>query len=129
MEFTLKILINATAERIYKFWLSSDGNSHMTGGEAITSAVKGGGFTAWDGYIWGKNIELEPYSRIVQAWRTTQFKDNEENSLVEISLREIDGETELTLHHTDVPEGGEHYKSGWEIHYFEPMKEYFKLNP
>lgn len=125
MEFTLKTTIKATAEEIYKTWLDSDGHSKMTGGLATTSAEIGARFTAWDGYIEGENLILEPNSRIVQAWRTTQFEAGEENSEIEILLRETEGETELTLIHRKVPESGEHYKQGWVNHYFQPMQSYF----
>lgn len=38
----------------------------------------------------------------------------------------MDGETELTLTHSNVPESGEHYIKGWDEHYFKPMKAYFE---
>ena len=125
MEFTLKTIIDTTPEQIYKAWLSSEGHSEMTGGVAIISDKIGDTFTAWDGYIEGKNIELEPFKRIFQSWRTTQFEQEEEDSLVEILLNENNGQTELTLIHTNVPESGEHYIKGWDNHYFQPMKKYF----
>ncbi len=125
MEFTLKTKIAAPAKQIYSAWLSNEGHTDMTGGTAIISDKIGDSFTAWDGYIEGKNIELEPYKRILQSWRTSQFEAHEEDSQIEILLNEADGLTELTLIHTDVPESGEHYIKGWENHYFQPMKEYF----
>ncbi len=125
MEFTLKTKIKATAEEIYKAWLNSEGHTKMTGGEAIVSDKVGDGFTAWDGYIEGQNISLKPNSRIVQSWRTSQFEAGEADSQIEVLLNEVDGETELTLIHSNVPESGDHYKKGWEEHYFQPMKAYF----
>jgi activator of HSP90 ATPase len=125
MEFTMKTTINTTAKEIYTTWLSSKGHTDMTGGEAEISAKIGERFSAWDGYIEGNNIALEPAKRIVQSWRTSQFEESEKDSQIEILLNEIDGQTELTLIHTNVPESGEHYKNGWENHYFKPMKEYF----
>ncbi|MBC3759414.1 SRPBCC domain-containing protein [Hyunsoonleella sp. SJ7] len=126
MQFTLKSTFNTTAKELYLSWLNSENHSKMTGGLAECSDSVGGSFTAWDGYIWGKNIELEPFHRIVQSWRTTQFNDNEKDSQIEILLKELnDGQTELTLIHTNLPESGEHYKKGWEDHYFEPMKAFF----
>lgn len=125
MEFTLKTKIKATAEAIYSAWLNSEGHSKMTGGLATTSAEVGARFTAWDGYIEGENLILEPYHRIVQAWRTTQFEAEEDDSEIELLLQETEGETELTLIHRKVPESGEHYKKGWENHYFQPMQAYF----
>ncbi len=125
MEFTLTTKIEASAEQIYNAWLSSDGHTNMTGGPATITDKVGDRFTAWDGYIEGKNIKLEPFTRIVQSWRTAQFKEDEEDSQLEIILDESDGQTELTLNHTHVPEGGEHYIKGWDNHYFQPMKKYF----
>ena len=125
MEFTLHTKIKAPAEKIYTAWLSSEGHTNMTGGTAIISDTIGERFTAWDGYIEGKNLELEPHRRIVQSWRTSQFEETEEDSQIEILLNETNGETELTLIHTKVPESGDHYKKGWENHYFQPMKNWF----
>ena len=125
MEFTLKTKIKASAKEIYTSWLSSEGHTKMTGGAATVSDTIGDRFTAWDGYIEGKNIALEPYKRIVQSWRTSQFEGKEEDSQIEILLNEADGETELTLIHSNVPESGEHYIQGWDDHYFQPMKDYF----
>lgn len=125
MEFTLKTKFKATAKQIYSAWLTSEEHSQMTGGTANITDKIGTEFTAWDGYIEGRNIALEPFRRIVQSWRTSEFNDNEKDSKIEILLNEADGETELTLIHTNVPESGEHYKKGWDNHYFQPMKTYF----
>lgn len=125
MEFTVKTIINTSAKNIYSTWLSSEGHTNMTGGEATISAKVGDNFTAWDGYIEGTNIALEPYTRILQSWRTTQFEEQEPDSQIEILLREVEGQTEITLIHSKVPESGEHYIKGWDNHYFKPMKDYF----
>lgn len=125
MEFTLKTTINASAQAIYTTWLHSEGHTKMTGGSATISDQVGATFTTWDDFIEGKNIELEPYRKIVQSWRTTQFAAAEPDSRLTILLNEVDGQTELTLIHSNVPESGEHYKKGWENHYFQPMKAYF----
>jgi activator of HSP90 ATPase len=127
MEFTLKTNINATAKQIYKAWLSTQGHTKMTGGAAFISDKAGDKFTAWDGFITGKNIVLEPYNRIVQSWRSSKFEEGEEDSQIEITLNETQGETELTLTHSKIPESGEHYMKGWDEHYFQPMKAYFEI--
>jgi len=127
MEFKLKTNIKAKAKQIYKAWLSTQGHTKMTGGASFVSDKVGDTFTAWDGYITGKNLVLEPYIRIVQSWRTSQFEEDEEDSQIEITLNETDGETELTLTHSNVPESGEHYIKGWDEHYFTPMKAYFEF--
>lgn len=83
-------------------------------------------FTAWDDYIEGENLALEPNKRIVQSWRTSEFLDNEPDSQIELILKDDGNQTELTLIHTNLSENGEQYKKGWEDHYFEPMRDYFK---
>jgi len=126
MEFTLKTTFKTTAKQIYKAWLSTRGHTMMTGGEAFVSDRVGDPFTAWDGYIKGENLILEPYQKIVQSWRSDTFKENEEDSQIEVLLTEAGDETELTLMHTNLPEDGGHYIQGWQENYFEPMKAYFE---
>ena len=125
IEFVVSALIPASPEEIYKAWLSSEGHTHMTGSPASVSAEVGGEFEAWDGYIHGRNLELEHGKRIVQAWRTTEFNDDESDSRIEITLEPVGDETKVTLKHTGLPPHGEQYEQGWVESYFEPMKEYF----
>ncbi len=125
-QFVMSVTLKATPEKIYRAWLSTDGHAAMTGSPAKVTPRVGGKFTAWDGYISGKTLELNPYTRIVQAWRTTEFPEDSPDSQVEIVLEEVDGGTKLMLTHTDIPEGqADDYKQGWEDFYFKPMKEYF----
>ncbi len=124
--FTLTVTINAKADAIYKAWLSTDGHTALTGSPAKVDGKVNGDFTAWDGYIWGMFLELEPNHRILQAWRTSEFPSEAEDSVVEILLDEEKGKTKLTLKHSNMPEGqADSYKTGWEDFYFKPMKEYF----
>jgi uncharacterized protein YndB with AHSA1/START domain len=125
-EFALTEIIPATPQAIYDAWLDSDGHTAMTGGKAEISAKPGAGYTAWDGYISGKNLELMPGRRIVQSWRTTQFPEGHGDSKITVTLTPAEGGTLLKLVHSDVPDGQTSYeKGGWQTHYFEPMKKYF----
>ena len=124
--FTLTAILPASPEAIYNAWLSSQGHSQMTGSSADVQGGIGGAFTAWDGYIWGKTLELETDRRIVQAWRTSEFPEGSPDSRVEILLEPDPNGTKITLNHTDIPDGqGESYKGGWEDFYFTPMCVHF----
>jgi activator of HSP90 ATPase len=125
VSFELSELIPATPDEIYDAWLSSEGHSKMTGGAAEVSNSVGGGFEVWDGYIQGKNVELIPTSRIVQEWRTTEFEDSDEDSLLEIVLASSGEGTLITIRHSNLPDHGMQYKQGWIDAYFVPMKAYF----
>ena len=125
-EFTLVVTINSKAEKFYEAYLSSEGHTALTGSPARVDGTVDGDFTAWDGYIQGMFLELEKNKRIVQAWRTAEFPEEAEDSIVEILLEEDHGKTKLTLKHTNIPEGqADDYKTGWEDFYFKPMREYF----
>jgi activator of HSP90 ATPase len=126
-EFTVEAVIAARPLVIYAAWLDGRSHTNMTGGEATGEPTVGTEFTAWDGYISGKNLELEPAKRILQSWRTSQFTDGDEDSLIEvILLAHGDESTSVTLKHTNVPDDqAAGYQSGWVDHYFEPMQAYF----
>jgi activator of HSP90 ATPase len=126
MEFKVSATIPATAKKIYDAWLNSEGHARMTGGSAKVSGVVGAEFEAWDGYIRGRNLVLEPNKRIVQTWRTTEFSDDEEDSQIEVTFQKAERGTKVTIHHTNLPPHGKTYKQGWIDNYFEPMKKYFK---
>ena len=124
--FQLTSVIPTTPEEIFNAWLSSEGHTKMTGSEAEVEHAIGGNFKAWDGYIWGVTLEMEPHSRILQSWRTSEFPDGSSDSRIEILLEKESNSTKITLTHTDIPEGqGNNYKEGWEDYYFTPMRAYF----
>jgi len=125
-KFTLNDVIPASPEQIYKAWLATDGHTKMTGSPAEVETGAKGKFTAWEGYISGETLELKPYTRIVQAWRTTDFPEGSSDSRVEILLEAVKNGTKITINHSNIPEGqADDYKQGWNDFYFKPMKDYF----
>jgi uncharacterized protein YndB with AHSA1/START domain len=127
---TIKLRISekfpATPETLFEAWLNSDLHSNMTGGKAQVSDQVGEEFTAWDGYIKGKNLELQPPLRILQSWRTNEFSESDPDSLLEITFIPEGDDTRVTIRHSDLPEHGMQYQQGWVDSYFTPMKEYFR---
>jgi activator of HSP90 ATPase len=122
-EFTLTIRLSATPQQIFDSWLSAEGHTAMTGGVAHVTPHIGDDFDAWDGYITGRNIQLEPDKRIVQTWRTRHFLPQDADSLIEVLLEPDGDATKLTLNHSNVPADQKSYEeSGWQKHYFEPMQ-------
>jgi len=125
-KFKLTVTLHASVEEIFNAWLSSDGHSAMTGSAAKVDGKVGGTFTAWDGYIFGKTLEMESPRCIVQAWRTSEFPEGAPDSRVDILFEAVKDRTKVTLVHSDMPEDQvESYRQGWEDFYFKPMKEYF----
>jgi activator of HSP90 ATPase len=124
--FEIKANFTVKASVIFHAWLNSDEHSNMTGSEAECSDQEGEEFTAWDGYITGKNIELQENKKITQSWRTVEFDESDEDSLLSIEFTETEKGCELTLTHTNIPEGQTQYEEGWIENYFIPMKAYFE---
>jgi uncharacterized protein YndB with AHSA1/START domain len=124
--YTLTTTLPASADDIYDAWVDSRAHSEMTGAEATQSDKIGAAVSAWGDYISGRNLELVPGERIVQTWRTQDFTDAHEDSVITVTLEEVAEGTLLTLVHSNVPKEQMSYEhGGWQEHYFEPMQEYF----
>ena len=124
--FRLSTLVSALPERVFSAWMDSGAHSAFTGGEAKIDPAIGGKFTAWDGYIQGRTVELLQGRRIVQIWRTKEFPSASADSRLEIQFEAAEGGTRVTVLHSNIPLGqGERYKTGWHDHYFSPMRDYF----
>ena len=129
MKESIKIshVFPVSAKRLYDAWLNSREHSEFTGSRAEIKPQVGSEFSAWDGYITGSNLALQPYGRIVQSWRTTDFPRGAGNSKLEILFEKVNNGTKLIIIHTNIPDGqGKDYEKGWIKHYFKPMKKYFK---
>jgi activator of HSP90 ATPase len=94
-------------------------------GRAEIDPRPGGAFQAWDGYITGTTLELEPGRRIVQSWRTSDFAPDDPDSRIEVLLEPAAEGTLFTLHHTNIPDGQSGYEEGWRDNYFDPMRAFF----
>jgi len=126
LSFTVSAIIPAGREAIYDAWLDSRQHAQMTGaGAAVASHKVGDTFMAHDDYITGTNVELVPYSKIVQRWRTAEFAVGDKDSVITVTFEDATGGTLVTLTHSNLPPHGAQYESGWIAYYFEPMKAYF----
>jgi activator of HSP90 ATPase len=120
------VVLNTNPEDLFNAWLDSSEHSKFTGSKALINPSVKGKFSAWDGYITGTNLVLEPFHRIVQLWRTTDFDEKDEDSALELIFERQKGKTKLTLRHYNIPEGqGDAYRKGWEDFYINPMQQYY----
>ena len=129
MEPGIKIsaIFPVSAKRLYDAWLNSRTHSDFTGTKSHIDPRQGSAFSISNGYITGSNLILQPYGRIVQHWRTTEFPDGSPDSKLEVLFEKHNSGTKLTIIHTQLPSGDEKkYEKGWKDHYLKPMKSYFK---
>ncbi len=119
------VFLMASPEDVYEALLDPEKHSAFTGSPATTSTKKGAAFTAWDGYITGKNLELVKGKKIVQEWKTTEWPEGYPVSRLELTLTAKKGGTELKMLHTDVPaEQADDYSGGWKSSYWDPLRKY-----
>jgi len=122
-----RVTIPANPMEVYEAYMDAEKHAEFTGSGATSDPKVGGEFTAWDGYITGKNLELEPGKKIVQEWRSSDFPDGYASSRLELILKESKGFTELTMVHSGVPEEiANDIAQGWKDFYWEPLKKHFK---
>jgi uncharacterized protein YndB with AHSA1/START domain len=124
---TQTVWVDAQPEEVYDALMDSKIHAKVTGSPARISKSVGGKYTAWDGYIFGKNLDLVPGKKIVQEWTTTEWPKGYPPSRLEITLIWKDGGTELKMVHSNVPaEQSDEYAGGWRSFYWEPLGVYFK---
>ena len=93
---------------------------HLGDKPAEISREVGGAFTLFGGYITGRQVELVPDERIVQAWRTGGWAPGV-YSIARFELVEKGSGTKIVFDHTGFPKGeAEVLASGWKAHYWEP---------
>jgi activator of HSP90 ATPase len=95
---------------------------HLGDKPAEISREVGGAFVLFGGYITGRNVELVPNERIVQAWRTGGWPPGV-YSIAKFELVEQGSATKIEFDHTGFPKGeAEVLASGWKAHYWEPLE-------
>lgn len=116
------VTFKASPHEVYEALMDSAKHSTFSGGVAEISREVGGEFSAYDGYITGKNIKLLPDREIVQSWRAVDWPEDH-LSTITFALLPIPDGTRLNFTHVDVPEGTEaEFEQGWIDNYWTPMK-------
>jgi activator of HSP90 ATPase len=120
-----EVAFTASPKRIYEVLLDSKQFAAFTGLPAEIDPQVGGAFKTFGGRIVGRNVELIPNQRIVQAWRPTSW-DPGVYSIVKFELKPQGPGTLVVLDHTGFPESDfDGLSSGWPERYWEPLRKYF----
>jgi activator of HSP90 ATPase len=125
---TQKVVIpKISPKQVYDAYVDPKKHSEFTDSKATGKPVVGGKFTAWDGYIFGKFLELEVGKRVVQEWSSTDFSKGYPPSKLELTFSEVPKGTEIMMVHSNVPkEQADETLEGWTEFYWDPLKKYFK---
>jgi activator of HSP90 ATPase len=89
---------------------------------AQITAEAGGAFAIFGGFVTGRQIELVPNVRIVQAWRPADWAAGV-YSIARFELAPQGSGTLLVFEHTGFPKGAaDHLAQGWKLNYWQPLE-------
>lgn len=114
--------IKAPIEKVWEALISPEEIEKWGAGPAEMDSSEGTKFSLWGGDIYGTNIEVEPYQKLVQEWYGGKW---EEPSILTIKLQKAGNTTKIELLHENVPDA--EYKDieqGWKDYYIGPLKDY-----
>ena len=114
----------ATPARIYEILLDPKQFAAMTDSAAEIDSREGGAFSTFGGIIIGRNVELTPAVRIVQAWKPKYWAPGI-YSLVKFELVAEGSATRIVLDQTGFPDGTyDGLNTGWPERYWDPLTKY-----
>ena len=120
-----EIDFSASPQRLYEALLNTKQFSEFSGRPAEINGEVGGAFSLFKGHIVGRNVELVPNQRIVQAWRVVKWHEGA-YSIARFELKPQGSGTRLVFDHIGFPEGlHDHLAAGWEENYWSLLKKYF----
>ncbi|MFY4777431.1 SRPBCC domain-containing protein [Metabacillus sp. RGM 3146] len=119
------IFLKASPKQVYDALIDANQFSTVSGGAPTEiNAEAGGAFSLFGGMITGRNIELIPNERIVQAWRAVNWPEGA-YSIAKFEIKEQGEETLVIFDHAGFPEGqSEHLAGGWKDNYWGPLEKY-----
>jgi activator of HSP90 ATPase len=121
---------NTTPKALYDLYMDAKKHSAATGSPAKISGKVGGSFSAHNGYITGKNLQLLKNKLIVQTWRAQDWNKDDLDSTFIIALKPKGNDVVLQAVHANVPdEQAKGIDKGWHEFYWEPWKKYLAGKP
>lgn len=97
-----------------------------SGYPAVMSQEPGSEFSLWEGDITGKNIEIIQNKKLMQEW---YFGDQEERSIVTITIVPDRENSSVTVEHTNIPdEDFNDIAEGWREYYIGAIISFFNPN-
>src|SRR5438552_1743806 len=108
-----EVALSAAPARIYQTLADGKEFAKATGVPASGEPIEGAPFSAFGGHISGRQIELVPAKRVVQAWRAKTWPEGV-YSIARFELQPDGAGTKLIFDHTGFPEDmKEHLSQGW----------------
>ncbi|MFN0304762.1 MAG: SRPBCC domain-containing protein [Burkholderiales bacterium] len=120
-----EITVDANADRIYEALTNARHFSGFTGGApSEIDGTAGGAFSGFGGMITGRNVELVPGRRVVQAWRAKNWPDGT-YSIIRFELEARGKATHVVFDQSGFPATAKQdLEAGWHKMYWDPLRKY-----
>jgi activator of HSP90 ATPase len=121
----LEATFQASPERVYELLINGAKFGDVTGKPGKGGGSEGAYFSLFGDWLQGRQIELVPNQRIVQAWRFMDW-DPGVYSFVRFTLIPEGSGTKLVLDQEGVPAAfHEHVSTNWKPFYFDAFTRHF----
>jgi activator of HSP90 ATPase len=116
----------ASARELYDIYLDPARHAAVTGGAVKVSAKPGSKFSAFDGLLSGITLAAVPGKLIVQRWRSCEFKDSDDDSVLILRfVQQGKRGGRIDLVHANVPKHDHAgVTRGWKKYYWTPLRAY-----
>src|SRR5258706_6556868 len=98
------IFQNTAPQDLYDLYMKADKHSLIAGGPVTIGEKEGDIFSAHQGYITSKNLQLVKGELIVQAWRAQSWNPDAVDSTFIIYFDQQDKDVVLRITHANIPE-------------------------
>ena len=116
------VTFKTSPHALYGMLMDSKKHAQFTGEKAKMSRRVGAKFSAYGGWISGKNLKLIPNRLIVQEWRGASWPKGHMSKVMFLFTKTKTG-TKLTFGHTKVPASAyANINKGWRTSYWDKMK-------
>lgn len=124
----IEILLPATPTQVMQMLTEQKQMEIWSGEEVVFEAKEGGNVELFGGWMSGE-VKSIGASELSYTWRTADWNEETEDSLVHFVLKASGEQTVVSLSHSNLPDEEEvkSHKTGWFDFFFTPLEDYLMI--
>lgn len=124
----IELLLPATPSQVMQMLTEQKQIEIWSGEDAVFEVSEGGKVSLFGGWMHGEVKKLSA-DELSYSWRTGEWTEEIESSLVHFKLKASGEHTLLVLNHTNLPNEDEvkSHKTGWNDFFFTPLEDYLMV--
>ena len=123
------VTLPAAAARLFDMYLDPKPHAAFTGSPVTVGAEPGSPFDAFAGRLSGRMPYTVPKRLIVQAWRSTQFKPEDIDSILILTFAPQGNSGRIDLVHLNLADHDvQGVTEGWRKYYWERWRRYLEMH-